>query len=74
MNLKLYAYKDCLLGQFGAPFVAQNDAVAVRKAKFELSKVEDVNIAKDTQLYCLGEYDFATGSIISNVCYVELGE
>lgn len=74
MTVKLYAYKDLVIGALGMPFAAHNDAEAIRRAKFELGKVEDVNIKADTQLFCLGSYDSITGSIVPDFYYIEIGE
>lgn len=74
MNVKLYAYKDLIVGAFGMPFACHNDAEAVRRAKFELSKVEDVNIKNDMQLFKLGDYDTVTGVVVPDFYYVEIGE
>lgn len=74
MSVKLYAYKDVLIGVLGMPFACHNDAEAARRAKFELSKVEDVNIQHDMQLFCLGSYDTQTGVIDPDFYYVEIGE
>lgn len=74
MIVKLYAYKDVVVGVHGMPFAAHNDQEAIRRAKYELSKVDDVNIKADTQLYCLGSYDTQTGVITPDFYYIEIGE
>lgn len=74
MTVNLYAYKDLVVGTLGMPFACHNDQEAVRRAKFEISKIEDVNMKGDIQLFCLGTYDNITGVLSPDFHYVEIGD
>ena len=64
---KIYAIKDTKIG-FTAPFVMQNDAVAVRmfQGMAQANTPNQVNTyADDKELWTMGEFDDQTGIITS---------
>ena len=62
MIYKLYSIRDIKANSYSEPFSAPNDEVAVRKYAYLMSKSE--MIADDTELYCVGTFDFERGLII----------
>lgn len=60
MDTKIYALLDTVAQDFGPPFVAINDGVAKRQSRQLLAQA--VHMA-DFELYCIGDYDTATGEI-----------
>lgn len=68
MVLKVYAVKDVAAGEFMSPFYVQNDAMLKRVVR-EAVNAEKENVfnkfVEDKQVYCLGEFDSATGVITS---------
>lgn len=75
MKLKIYAVKDTVQGAFMNPFYQHNDMEAQRSfalaIKDERSSYK--NIAKDIQLFNLGEFDDETGEINPNLEYISKG-
>lgn len=74
--LKVYAIKD-VKGAFGAPFLALNDALAVRNVKTEVNgqKGSTLNLyPEDFELWLIGQFDEITGIIapvdLSCICRV----
>ena len=74
--LKVYAIKD-VKGAFGAPFLALNDALAVRNVKTEVNgqKGSTLNLyPEDFELWLIGQFDEITGIIapvdMSCICRV----
>ena len=66
MITKIYAIKDTKIG-FTAPFVMQNDAVAVRafSGMAQSQQPNQVNTyPDDKELWTMGEYNDQTGEII----------
>lgn len=59
---KIYAVKDLLAGEFAPPFMAHNDAVAIRMVQSMLAKVP-VHMQKDFVCYAVAEFDEKTGHI-----------
>ena len=61
--LKLYSIKDTK-GAFGAPFLAQNDALAVRSVKTYINGQKgspEALYPEDFELWCIGSFDDYTG-------------
>lgn len=58
--MKLYSVKDKLVDEFGPPFSAKNDAVALRMCK-EMSK--NMPASDDYQLFCIGDFSESVGKI-----------
>ena len=68
MIVKVYAVKDVAAGEFQAPFYVQNDQMlkrVVRQAVNAEQKNAFNEFVEDKQVYCLGEFDSATGEIKS---------
>lgn len=61
MTSKIYAWKDTKIA-FKNPFLQQNEAVAMRTAKWTANDQEEHAI-EDIELWQLGEYDDETGRI-----------
>ena len=61
--MKLYVLKDCVSGQFSAPFGAQNNQEAIRH--FDLFCKKSEFSSGDFQLYFIGDFDSLSG-ILSN--------
>lgn len=74
-NIKIYAVKDTVQGAFMQPFYLQNDNVAKRAFSMAINDQASnwSKMAKDLQLYKLGEYDDETGIILSKVEYLAKG-
>ena len=70
MIFKLYAVKDVLAGNFGKPIMFENDLIAKRWFGIEVLKTD---IAKDLELWRLGDFGISTGKIISEPEYVMTG-
>lgn len=74
--MKLYAIKDVKIG-FGQPFMAQNNAVAVRAFTNSRNATEPnvVNTnPEDKELWFLGDFNENTGEIESKVEYIVKAE
>lgn len=60
----LFAVYDSCSGIFGEPFVAVNEASAIRMFEFALANADLPKfIRDDTVLYCIGCYDNKTGYV-----------
>lgn len=73
MKNKLYAVKDNKVGFLNAPFIAPNNAAAMRMFG---DTVQDTNTLlnkhpEDYELYSLGEMDENTGELFSEVKFLE---
>lgn len=66
MIYNLYAIRD-LKGGYLAPFVAQNDAIAVRNISNAIQdeRTELSKIYEDCELYNIGQYNTDNGDIIT---------
>lgn len=76
MKLYIYAVKDTIQGAFMNPFYLQNDNVAMRSFKntIQSETMNQIKMnAKDMQLFKLGEYEEATGEIVSDVQFLVNG-
>lgn len=76
MKLKLYAVKDTVTGEFGAPYLGKNDAEAIRGFEYGVNTPSQSIIythSKDMQLFRMGEYDVNTGEIISKIEFLTNG-
>lgn len=60
--MELYAIKDIKANQFGDPFTAINEAVAIRRF-FYFGKSATM-IANDLELWKVGDFDLDSGVII----------
>lgn len=59
MTLNMYNVKDRVSDEFAPPYVAKNDAVALRQFNHLISNLNP----QDYELYCIGKYDTDTGLI-----------
>lgn len=57
----IVAIKDVKVGAFRAPFIQDNEAVALRNFKVLMSQTDDKHIRDDLELWQVGEYEFSTG-------------
>lgn len=64
-NYPIYAIFDKIAGVYAQPFLSQNDATAQRQFQYQMS--QSAMVAGDCALYKLGEFDLATGEILSHV-------
>ena len=61
---KVFAIRDVLNG-YGAPMLDHSDATASRNFKYAISSNPSIGFKpSDYELYCIGEYDSDTGSMI----------
>ena len=66
MKRGLYSICDTVAEEFGEPFLAVNDAIAVRCFHLGLSKVDPM-VKPDYRLYQVGFFDIESGMISENV-------
>lgn len=73
MKNKLYAIKDNKIGFLNAPFIAPNNAAAIRMFGDTVINVDTLlnKHPEDYELYALGEMDENTGELFSEVKYLE---
>ncbi len=68
----LYFIKDSLVG-FKPPFVAPNDAFAIRMFSSLVNSIENNDVKSnpgDYQLFCAGSFDDKTGELTSDVKFI----
>lgn len=65
--MNIYAVKDIKAQLFNAPFFQSNNVTALRTFAMEVNRSEPNNVLhtnpEDFELYCLGEFDNASGVI-----------
>lgn len=73
MKNKLYAIKDNKVGFLNAPFIAPNNAAAIRMFGDTTMNIDTLlnKHPEDYELYYLGEMDENTGELISEVKFLE---
>ena len=73
MKNKLYAIKDNKVGFLNAPFIAPNNAAAIRMFGDTTTNIDTLlnKHPEDYELYYLGEMDENTGELISEVKFLE---
>ena len=64
MKNPIFSVKDNLIG-FNAPFIRQNERVALREFRTLIESLDDKadHTAFDLGLYCIGTFDLETGVI-----------
>lgn len=70
---KIYSIKDTVTGNFSNIVTAPVDGVVIRDLQNMLKSTEQTDLTmnyKDKQLFCLGEYDVATGLINTDVKFI----
>lgn len=69
MILKIYSIRDAMVEAFLQPFFSPTDGAAIRSviAAVNDPKHEFHNHAKDYSLWCLGEYEDGSGSLVPEV-------
>lgn len=73
MNLKMYSIKDLIADEFGPIQLLKNDAVATRMFKNIMLQEAKNNInPEDFRLYCVGEFNNATGEVSPTLSVVAL--
>lgn len=60
--MKVFSIFDRVAGVYADPFVEKNDALAVRRFVYSVSR--SPMICADCDLYCLGEFDEVRGVIV----------
>lgn len=70
MVQNVYAIRDIVANEYGPPFVAVNDAVAIRSFKNIVPKA----LKDDYELRLLGFYDNSTGDIVAGIGIVEVSD
>ncbi|UPW40908.1 hypothetical protein [Sigmofec virus UA08Rod_6125] len=75
MKIKIYATKDTVIGAYMKPFYMHNDMEAQRSFALAMQDENSENrkIAKDLQLYRIGEFDDETGEIKPDCEYLAKG-
>lgn len=63
MIMEMYSIKDTVTGLYSQPFFAQNQAAAIRQFDYLMSNAQMV--AKDCQLYYIGDFDSEQGFMLS---------
>lgn len=73
MKNKLYAIKDNKVGFMNAPFIAPNNAAAIRMFGDTATNSETMiyKHPEDYELYHMGEMDENTGELLSEVKFLE---
>lgn len=61
MKLEIYSMFDRVAGQFGSPFLQNNQAEAIRKFNYVVS--QSPMVAGDLDLFLIGFFDIDTGVI-----------
>ncbi len=62
VNLGVYSIYDESLEKFGFPFVAENDAVALKRCASDFIPFDDV-VVSDLKVFEVGQFDPTTGLI-----------
>lgn len=62
MIMEMYSIKDTVTGLYSQPFFAQNQAAAIRQFDYLMQNAQMV--AKDCQLYFVGDFDSERGIIL----------
>lgn len=76
MKYNLYAVKDTVTGEFGAPYLGKNDNEAIRGFAYGVNAPSNNLIhthPEDMQLFKMGEFDIQTGEITSKVEFLKNG-
>lgn len=68
MKIKYFAVYDKVSDNYGEPFLAQRDEIAIRKFKW-LMQAQPM-IAADCELWCIGSYDFEKGILVSDKQFI----
>lgn len=63
MIMEMYSIKDTVTGLYSQPFFAQNQAAAIRQFDYLMANAQMV--AKDCQLYYIGDFDSEQGFMLS---------
>ena len=68
MSYEMYSIFDKVAGMYSEPFLAVNEATAVRRFQWQMQN--STMVAGDCALYRVGDFDVDTGDILPGVTFV----